>query len=926
VVVRLGWIVLWIVVAAGPARAGTVSVGEPVPALDVDQWLPAEPEGDGPALLLFVGTWCAASRAVLDRLEPVAGDGVFELLAIAAEDGGRVRRFLDIGGWSTLTMGTDPDRSIRQAWFGDDGLPLPFAFVIGPDDEGTRRVLYADRAVLPHESEPLSTLLSTLAAVRDGTWDLDEAADEATRIAELRHRLDSWRGGYDFERFEGLVDELEQAELPVDLHPTVVERLNDIAWSIATTETRPRRLEVGVRAVDLALTCGGGTHAPLMDTHARLLWELDDQEAALARQLEAVALGRGTRREPALLEALEQYSGVLGVPIERESSAEPWAGVINQAFREHPMSAFVLVRPLPLDDAELEAAWAAEMADLHGSIYQAAAVQRPDEVGREACERAVLVLYGTPASNPLIAKVLEYHGIELVAEGVRLPDRLVEARAPFLIAALPSPWRPANPVLVYTAFAESDAVGLNAVFHGPTAVVIGRGMADVGPIGDEVAEVEVDEFGDVVDGGPPPPVPPTQRETALQADLRLAGEVVAGLDIGPAALTSAEAIADLLALHDLLRSDYAGYDDVAWALRTQESSWDERTEAFTARLSQQESWSYEEYFDLAVRYLAPVQDSHFRMDGTGVGAEGSIRRRAQLVDSLVPYFADGVVDAYGLSLQRLPGPDEARANVPYLFPTLPRDGHDPAWLIGVLADPDDPPRFIDVGTAEEPQRLEVHRAKVFKGPTERSWSVSRWPDTPLPVLAVGTMNRQRLDGLADSATELRDEQTVVLDLRDNGGGSDDPAREWVARFSHQWFRWGCGSSLNKGESDPLRRWQSWADSRFRAGGEGFPDEPYGGRLAVLADSAVASSGETFVLLASQVEGAVLLGENTSGCTAYGNVEAHDPLPHSRIELWFGRSRFVWECVRPVVEGVGIFPDYWLDEPAPVEWLSENPWP
>ena len=188
------------------------------------------------------------------------------------------------------------------------------------------------------------------------------------------------------------------------------------------------------------------------------------------------------------------------------------------------------------------------------------------------------------------------------------------------------------------------------------------------------------------------------------------------------------------------------------------------------------------------------------------------------------------------------------------------------------------------------------------------------------------MNRARLDGLSDTAAELRDQDLVVLDLRGNGGGSDMPAREWVARFSHQWFRWGCGSTLHKGERDPLKRWTSWSGSRFRMGGEDYPGTPFSGRLAVLADAGVASSGETFVFLASQIQGAVLLGENTSGCTAYGNVEGHDPLPHSRIELWFGRSRFVWECVRPVVEGVGVFPDYWLDDPDPIGWLADHPLP
>jgi len=924
VVVHTRWIALALLWFACPALADTVAVGEAAPALAVGEWLPEDPEVEGPQLVMFAATWCAASRAVLDRLEPALADRRVVLTVVVGEEAQTVRRFLDVGGWGSVTVGTDVSRDVRQVWFGDDGVGLPFVFVVDADDEGSRRVVYAARAVLPHEPEPLGTLLEVLDAVERGAWDVQAAAVEAQRVADLRHRMTSWRGGYDLGRFEELVDDLEAEDLPVELQPMAVDLLNDIAWSIATTETRPKGLQVGVRAVELAMGWGGDARAEVLDTHARLLWELGEQEEALQRQVEAVALGEGTRHAEVLQGALTQYSEVLGVAVERDDGAEPWSGVINQAFREHPMTAFVLVRPPLLDDEALEGAWAAEMADLHGTIYGAGAVVRADEVDARGRERAVLVLYGTPQDNPLVAEVLAHHHIDLRAEGIQLPDRFVEAPAPFLIAAVPSPWTPSLPVLVYTAWHAQDAQGLNEVFHGPTAVVIGRGTVSVAP--PPPAEPVLDELGEEIEPPSPPPPPPAERETALEADLLLDGGRVVGLDLGPAELSSGEAIADLLALHELLRDQYAGYDDIAWELRAQESSWDDRTDAFAEMFSQAEVWTWEVFFDQLVAYLEPVQDTHFRMDGTGTGLEGTVRRRAQLVHSLVPFFADGVYGAYHVSALPLPDASDVVAGVPYLFPTVPRDDQEPAWLLGVFGDPDEPPRFVDLGSPEVPERVPVHRGRVFSGPTDRSWSVSRWPETPLPVLAVRTMNKQRLDGLADSAAGLRDEDTVILDLRDNGGGSDDPAREWVARFSHQWFRWGCGSSLDKAQTDPLRHWTSWADSRFRMGGEGYPSAPFGGRLAVVADNGVASSGETFVFLASQVEGAVLVGENTSGCTAYGNVEEHPPLPHSRIELWFGRSRFVWECVRPVSEGVGIFPDYWLDEPDPVQWLAENPWP
>ena len=70
-------------------------------------------------------------------------------------------------------------------------------------------------------------------------------------------------------------------------------------------------------------------------------------------------------------------------------------------------------------------------------------------------------------------------------------------------------------------------------------------------------------------------------------------------------------------------------------------------------------------------------------------------------------------------------------------------------------------------------------------------------------------------------------------------------------------------------------------------------------------------------MASQIPGAILLGENSAGCSAYGNVQTLGPLTHSRISLRCGRSRFVQDWVRPTREGIGLFPDYWLDAEDPV---------
>jgi len=200
------------------------------------------------------------------------------------------------------------------------------------------------------------------------------------------------------------------------------------------------------------------------------------------------------------------------------------------------------------------------------------------------------------------------------------------------------------------------------------------------------------------------------------------------------------------------------------------------------------------------------------------------------------------------------------------------------------------------------------------------------PEGSLPTLAVRTMDAGRLQGMAESADSLRDLSPLVLDLRRNPGGSDRPAMEWCQRFSGQSYLWHSSVAIWPNQPDPMRRWISRVgELRFKIAGENVPkpDQPYRGELIVLVDKGVASSGETFRMLAAQVEGAVTAGENTAGCVSYGNVRQQEPLPNSRIRFSFGWSKFVPGWVEPNAEGIGLFPDFWLDTEDPMAAIAEH---
>jgi C-terminal processing protease CtpA/Prc len=91
---------------------------------------------------------------------------------------------------------------------------------------------------------------------------------------------------------------------------------------------------------------------------------------------------------------------------------------------------------------------------------------------------------------------------------------------------------------------------------------------------------------------------------------------------------------------------------------------------------------------------------------------------------------------------------------------------------------------------------------------------------------------------------------------------------------------------------------------------------------VLVDHGMCSPGETFAGLASQIRGAMLVGENTEGCGKYGNVDRFTVLPHSHVAVHFGRAWFE-RAGCPYEQGVGFFPDVWLDTAEPLAAIRQQ---
>jgi len=272
-------------------------------------------------------------------------------------------------------------------------------------------------------------------------------------------------------------------------------------------------------------------------------------------------------------------------------------------------------------------------------------------------------------------------------------------------------------------------------------------------------------------------------------------------------------------------------------------------------------------------------------------------------------------------------PTAAEPRRVYLFPTLPsvspRDTKE--YLVGMLADPvlETPPSSATVtvrtATGEQQVELPLHRGRTGLG-QERgaAWTLR---EEPIPVLEVRTMKQPALAGLPATADDLRHAPLFVLDLRGNGGGRDDPASEWCARLvGHRVTMPGGICNIRAGETDSVRRWNSlfgetWWGRVGRIDGVSS-DDSFHGRLVVLVDNNTGSAAEIFLRMASCIPRTLIVGENTVGCMTYGNDTQRFVLTESKLVIRFGWTKAAF-TMRPFREGLGHFPDYWLDTDDPL---------
>jgi virulence-associated protein VapD len=177
----------------------------------------------------------------------------------------------------------------------------------------------------------------------------------------------------------------------------------------------------------------------------------------------------------------------LGAVLERwlqtpeDQRSQPFVGPINAVFdaRFRRADRMVLVAPAVLPSDPGGRAASDYVGQVHRMFFAKHQVAlRPVDQVTVAEQAQAMVLYGTPASNPLLAGLLQGFGGRVDPQAITLGQRRFDGPHLALIACHPHPKDPSRPVLVYAAADSLDLVGINNLFHGGTDWVVARRVGD----------------------------------------------------------------------------------------------------------------------------------------------------------------------------------------------------------------------------------------------------------------------------------------------------------------------------------------------------------------------------------------------------------------------------------------------------------------
>ncbi|MBR6536979.1 MAG: hypothetical protein IKT67_07235 [Lachnospiraceae bacterium] len=361
-------------------------------------------------------------------------------------------------------------------------------------------------------------------------------------------------------------------------------------------------------------------------------------------------------------------------------------------------------------------------------------------------------------------------------------------------------------------------------------------------------------------------------------------------------LSAEQAAEDVTLAFQLLSYGYSGYDyfggdEVFLPIR----------DSILDKLSSMDKIKTSELRSLLWDNLSPVIiDMHFLIK----------------TSSLIPYNFKREYAQHTYYVPDLYFDDPTGIDSQYVKHTIGPEGAITYCLATVCKSPDDLPNKLTIEGKERSLKWKMAQyVSIFPDQKEVVYSQTTVAAEQLPVLRNYTLigDQEKLDAFAATGASYLKAPQLVVDLRGNSGGYDTYAYTWLKNYSFitpETKRMFAHKRSNlhyirytEPDTDSTGDWElaaimnevRWLKDKY---------------LFVLVDNNTASAGEAFARLLSLGNHVVLVGCNTKGCSAFGNVASYY-LPNSGIELYFGSSLAFHDTFENT-EGIGIFPDLWVN--------------
>lgn len=307
-----------------------------------------------------------------------------------------------------------------------------------------------------------------------------------------------------------------------------------------------------------------------------------------------------------------------------------------------------------------------------------------------------------------------------------------------------------------------------------------------------------------------------------------------------------------------------------------------------------------------------INDTHFAFIG---------EKNLNMKHCFTAYFSDLLLEKHGGRVKvisgcaTLCGKESDMAEISEnLFPTLPSHDGCERFLFGIYSEK--PVDALTLGGEELP----LHRCKTDLCNPKDGFLYDR------EILGIPAVY-QTTYGLPDEKTgefsgmgeKYKNAKNLIWSVLGNSGG-DSRFPEMFVNALNGYANWEMDyavlSSPLAGDNRESAHEKSY---EIHSLPENNPDSSkFGGKLWLLQNKNVASSGESAVMYARSVKNSVSVGSATCGCGQFGDILGYH-LPNSNILFCMGYKVFNMDGFE---EGKGLAPDYWLDSDDPVTALAE----